>query len=345
MFLFLRSSRRRAFRYTPGILEKNNGLDDEREKNVDSSPVPPYLAKTSSSEWNSSDDLVGQFSEQEENGSGPADSLSHSFPLPLPLKTFGNSRTDPSGIHSLPPEVPEWFSSRSEPKNGSSPHSHTSLRRWIETPAEHRLSSDASSKSGSSDQERNDLSASESDERLPSPKSRHDDGTDSQTLTDRVLPTTYFSVDNCMTDTYRAKYHKRPAVYVRAQDHMSSGESDVEGRGHPLTDVQTLEPSKSRTESGMQKHSALLLRPHMHLFGLNLWLILWLLFFQAFPLLRLLRSGIQLLRRVLMSMVSYDFYGLNDSDGWMPTGIVKHCDCYRLTRMWRGIFSCTCHNS
>uniref|UniRef100_A0AAX7UUK7 USP domain-containing protein n=1 Tax=Astatotilapia calliptera TaxID=8154 RepID=A0AAX7UUK7_ASTCA len=168
--------------------------------------------------------------------------------------------------------IPELhlMSSRSEPKNGSSPHSHTSLRRWIETPAEHRLSSDASSKSGSSDQERNDLSASESDERLPSPKSRHDDGTDSQTLTDRVLPTTYFSVDNCMTDTYRAKYHKRPAVYVRAQDHTSSGESDVEGRGHPLTDVQTLEPSKSRTESGMQKHSALLLRPHMHLFGLNL---------------------------------------------------------------------------
>ncbi|XP_031612184.1 inactive ubiquitin carboxyl-terminal hydrolase 53-like isoform X2 [Oreochromis aureus] len=243
--------RRRAFRYTPGILEKNNGLDDEREKNVDSSPVPPYLAKTSSSEWNSSDDLAGQFSEQEDNGSGPADSLSHSYPLPLPLKTFGNSHTDPSGIHSLPPEVPERFSSRSEPRNGSSPHSHTSLRRWIETPAEHRLSSDASSKSGSSDQERNDLSASESDERLPSPKSRHDDGTDSPTLTDRVLPTTYFSVDNCMTDTYRAKYHKRPALYMRAQDHTSSGESDVEGRGHPLTDVQTLEPSKSRTESGI----------------------------------------------------------------------------------------------
>ncbi|XP_030578649.1 inactive ubiquitin carboxyl-terminal hydrolase 53 [Archocentrus centrarchus] len=246
--------RTRAFRYTPGILEKNSSIDSEREQNVDSSrfsPVPPYLAKTSSSEWNSSDDLAGPLSEQEDNGSGHIDSLSVSYPPPLSLKTFGNSLNDPSGIYSSPPEVPERSNSRSEPKNGLFPNSHTALRRWIETPGENRISSDASSKSGSSDQERNDLSASESDERLPSPKSRHDDGTNSPTLTDRVLPTTYFSVDNCMTDTYRAKYHKKSALYMRVQDHTSSGESDAEGRGHPFTDVQTLESSKSRTESGI----------------------------------------------------------------------------------------------
>uniref|UniRef100_A0A3Q0RRJ8 Ubiquitin specific peptidase 53 n=1 Tax=Amphilophus citrinellus TaxID=61819 RepID=A0A3Q0RRJ8_AMPCI len=202
-------------------------------------------SKTSSSEWNSSDDLAGPLSEQEDNGFGHIDSLSVSYPPPLSLKTFGNSLNDPSGIYSSPPEVPERSNSRSEPKNGLFPNSHTPLRRWIETPGENRISSDASSKSGSSDQERNDLSASESDERLPSPKSRHDDGTNSPTLTDRVLPTTYFSVDNCMTDTYRAKYHKKSALYMRAQDHTSSGESDAEGRGHPFTDVQTLESSKS----------------------------------------------------------------------------------------------------
>ncbi|XP_008284260.1 inactive ubiquitin carboxyl-terminal hydrolase 53 [Stegastes partitus] len=243
--------RKRAFRYTPGILERNSGLDSEREDNVDGSPVspvPPYLAKTSSSEWNSSDDLAGPFSEQEETGSGHTDHFSHNYPPPLPPKTFGSGHPDPSGVHSLPPEVPARLSPRNEPKNGLSPLSHTTLRRWIETPAEHRLSSDASSKSGSSDQDRNDLSASESDERLPSPKPGHDDGTDSPSLTDMVLPTTYFSVDNCMTDTYRAKYHKRPALYMRAEDHTSSGESDVEGRGLPLPDP--LEPSKSRTESG-----------------------------------------------------------------------------------------------
>ncbi|XP_065806583.1 inactive ubiquitin carboxyl-terminal hydrolase 53 isoform X2 [Labrus bergylta] len=243
---------RRAFRYTPGILEKNNGLDSEREDSVDGpvSPVPPYLAKTSSSEWNSSDDLTGPFSEQEETDTAaPNGPLLHNYPPPLPPKTFGSSHSDPSGIRTQPPEVPARLSPRHEAKNGLSPVSHTTLRRWIETPAEQRLSSDTSSKSGSSDQDRNDLSASESDERLPSPNPGRDDGTDSPGLTDRVLPTTYFSVDNCMTDTYRAKYHKRPAMYLKAEDHTSSGESDVEGRGLSFPDVQPTEPSKSRAES------------------------------------------------------------------------------------------------
>uniref|UniRef100_A0A673AI71 Inactive ubiquitin carboxyl-terminal hydrolase 53-like n=1 Tax=Sphaeramia orbicularis TaxID=375764 RepID=A0A673AI71_9TELE len=241
----------KAFRYTPGIFEKNNGLDSEREDTVDGSPVspvPPYLAKTSSSEWNSSDDLVGPLSEQEESGSAArSDPFLHNYPPPLPPKTFGSSNTDLSGIPTQLPEVP---SHRGEPKNGLSSLTHTTLRRWIETPAEHRLSSDASSKSGSSDQERNDLSASESDERLPSPRPGNDDGTHSPALTDRVHPTTYFSVDNCMTDTYRAKYHKRPALYLKADDHTSSGESDIEGRGLPVPGVQLPEPPKTRSESG-----------------------------------------------------------------------------------------------
>uniref|UniRef100_A0A8D0DDF8 Ubiquitin specific peptidase 53 n=1 Tax=Sander lucioperca TaxID=283035 RepID=A0A8D0DDF8_SANLU len=175
-----------------------------------------------------SDDLTGPFSEQEESATlAHIDPFSHNYPPPLPPKTFGNSPADPSGVHSQPPEVPTRSSPRNEPKNGVSSLSHTTLRRWIETPAEHRLSSDASSKSGSSDQDRNDLSASESDERLPSPKPGHDDGPDSPYLTDMVLPTTYFSVDSCMTDTYRAKYHKKPAFYMKAEDHTSSGESDA----------------------------------------------------------------------------------------------------------------------
>lgn len=253
MFVIL-LSRRRAFRYTPGILEKNNGLDSEQEENVDGSPVspvPPYLAKTSSSDWNSSDDLAGPFSEQEETGTvSRYDSFSQSYFQPLPPKTFGSSHPDSSGGNSQPPGVPTQSSLRNEPKNGLYPLSHTTLRRWIETPAEHRLSSDASSKSGSSDQDRNDLSASESDERVPSPKPGREDGTDSPGLTDMVLPTTYFSVDNCMTDTYRAKYHKRPAVFMKAEEHTSSGESDIEGRRLPLPDVQLPEPSRSRSESG-----------------------------------------------------------------------------------------------
>lgn len=253
---FLYSNRKRAFRYTPGILEKNNALDSEQEENVDNSsasPVPPFLAKTSSSEWNSSDDLAGPFSEQEETSTAQVDPFLHSSPPPLPPKTFGNTHTDAPGVHSQPIEVPAWSSPRNEPKNNLSPFSHTTLRRWIETPPEHRLSSDTSSKSGSSDQDRNDLSASESDDRLPSPMPRHSDGTDSPSLADMVHPTTFFSVDSCMTDTYRAKYHKRPALYMKADDHTSSGESDAEGRGLNLAPVQPLQPTRNRAESGMQK--------------------------------------------------------------------------------------------
>lgn len=223
--------RKRAFRYTPGILERNNGLDSEQEENPagsPASPIPPYSLKTSSSEWNSSDDLAGPLSEQEE--SSHTNSLLHSYHPPLPPKP------SLSGI-----------SARDQPKNGL-----PVLRRWIETPTDNRLSSDASSKSGSSDQERTDLSASESEDRLPSPKPRLDDCTDSpsSSLTDLVLPTTFFSVDSCMTDTYRAKYHKKPGLYRRAEDHTSSGESDAEGRAHSSTNSQHTDTTRSRTESG-----------------------------------------------------------------------------------------------
>ncbi|KAI9543465.1 hypothetical protein NQZ68_012116 [Dissostichus eleginoides] len=227
--------RRRAFRYTPGIFEKVNGVDSEHEENVDSSPVSPeprYLAKTSSSEWNSSDDLAGPFSEHEDTVAH-SEPFAHHYPPPLPPKNFGSG-------YSHPPELPIR-----EPRNGSSALSHTTLRRWIETPAEHRLSSDASSKSGSSDQDRNELSASESEERFPSPKLGHDDGTDFPSLTDMALPTTYFTVDSCMTDTYRAKYHKKTAVHLKAEEHTSSGESDAEGR-LPLPEPQPAESSRSR---------------------------------------------------------------------------------------------------
>lgn len=212
--------------------------------------MPPYLTKTSSSEWNSSDDLVGPFSEQEET---PIDPFVHCYPPTLPPKTLDGISAELSGIHCPPQVAPTRTSPRDKPKNGLSPLSHTTLRRWIETPAEQRLSSDASSKSGSSDQDRNDLSASESEERLPSPLPRKDSDSDSPGLTDMVLPTTYFSVDNCMTDTYRAKYHRRPALYLR-EDHTSSGESDVEGRKLSAPDVQPPDPSK-RSQSGNWIHS------------------------------------------------------------------------------------------
>ncbi|KAM3857402.1 inactive ubiquitin carboxyl-terminal hydrolase 53 [Diretmus argenteus] len=244
--------RRAAFRYTPGILEANDALYSEQEDNVDGSPVspvPPYLAKTSSSECNSSDDLAGPLSEQEEQNSHSPRNYSPLAP-PLPPKSYGHRDAELSGIHAQRWESPSRTSPRNEPKNVQSSLSHAALRRWIETPAEHKLSSDASSKSGSSDQDRNDLSASESDERYPSPKPGGDsDHRDSPAPTEVSLPTTFFSVDNCMTDTYRAKYHKRPVLYMMTDpkgEERISGESDVEEK----PDVQPPALPKNRSESG-----------------------------------------------------------------------------------------------
>lgn len=232
--------RKNAFRYTPGVSEKSDDLDSEQDDSSPISPIPPALAKTSSSEWNSSDDLVGPFSEQEDAGTVHVDSLSRKT-------TLGSNL---SGIYAVASMLPARLSPRNEPTNGPLVPSHNTLQRWLETPTEHRLSSDASSKSGSSDQDRNDLSASESDDRLPSPNPRPGDGTDSLSQTEKVLPTTFFSVDSCMTDTYRAKYHKKPSLYRKAEDHTSSGESDAEGRGISVMKVPPPVPSRNRTDAG-----------------------------------------------------------------------------------------------
>ncbi|XP_045077684.1 inactive ubiquitin carboxyl-terminal hydrolase 53-like [Coregonus clupeaformis] len=266
------SQRRRAFRYTHGILERSEGLDDEQEDNLDGSlsrvsPIPPYLPKTSSSEWNSHDDLADPFSEQEETAPlvprDPSPQPHYHILAPLlPPKSYVHRLTDQSGF--CVPQLQEPFrtSPRNETKNGPIPSlSKTTLRRWIEMPAEHKLSSDASSKSGSSDQDRNDLSASESgEEKFPS--SMPGDDTDDlecpvtvEMVLPMGLPTTYFSVDNCMTETYRAKYHQRPTLYMMTdakggEQHVSSGDSDLGEGGLPIPEAQPTEPPKSRPESG-----------------------------------------------------------------------------------------------
>ncbi len=198
----------------------------DRAHAVNENPISPNLTKTSSSEWNSSDDLAGPFSELEDSSSQadvpppvPSRTQSHATAPPLPPKPLllssENRRRDPH-----PP------SPRRLPRNGPA----LSLQKWLEN-------SDTSSKSSSSDQERNDLSASEGEERFSSfPK---------PAASSPVIPSTYFSVDSCMTDTYRAKYHKkRPALYEmadsRAGEHTSSGESDYGER---------LSPAPSETHS------------------------------------------------------------------------------------------------
>lgn len=115
-----------------------------------------------------------------------------------------------------------------------------------------------------------------------------------------------------MTDTYRAKYHKRPA-YMKAEDHASSGESDAEVRGLPLPVVRSSEPLKSRSEPGILQHSILLPMPYIrfvYYFLALLWMLIYSKVFvlQAIRPRRLLQSGIQWLQKDSMSMVSYDFF-------------------------------------
>ncbi|XP_028851105.1 inactive ubiquitin carboxyl-terminal hydrolase 53-like [Denticeps clupeoides] len=214
--------RRRAFKHTPGSLEKNEEMEDELDE-VDGGLFPSYLPKTSSSEWNSSDDLTGPFSEQEDTLQHSSDTtptfppfssrqhIYRNFAPPLPPKPFSLQPREDGPSPPLPP------------RNG-----HSGPQRWAESLVDPNTlsSSDSSSKSGSSDQERNELSASEGEERFTS----HWPHQDSPLPSDTVLPTTYFSVDSCMTDTYRAKYHKRPPLYMindaKADDPSSSGESD-----------------------------------------------------------------------------------------------------------------------
>ncbi|XP_030636371.1 inactive ubiquitin carboxyl-terminal hydrolase 53 [Chanos chanos] len=231
--------RRRAFRYNSDNSDRREEADEDSEDKINGGTVPPFLTKTSSSEWNSSDDLSGPFSEQENHY--------YNVAPPLPPKHY-TLRSNDRWHHT---QEPSQTSPRLLPRNSSS-LPRTSLQKWMETsPESNMLSSDSSSKSGSSDHERTDQSASESEEKHTSSRPRGE----SPGTGDRVLPTTYFSVDNCMTDTYRTKYHKRPALYMmpgsKSGDHTSSGESDHGDGIFPAPmDSPSPEPSNAKPETG-----------------------------------------------------------------------------------------------
>ncbi|RXM35191.1 Inactive ubiquitin carboxyl-terminal hydrolase 53 [Acipenser ruthenus] len=90
------------------------------------------------------------------------------------------------------------------------------------------------SKSGFSSQERLDLSETVTDNK-PKPTAN------SKGSSEGVLPTTYFSVDSCMTDTYRTKYHhQRSPLYMKdvrgwrvGGEQTFSSESGLGDGSHP----------------------------------------------------------------------------------------------------------------
>ncbi|XP_056629137.1 inactive ubiquitin carboxyl-terminal hydrolase 53 [Triplophysa dalaica] len=189
------------------------------------SPLLRRLGKISSPECNSSDELTNPLSEPEDSAyrsstSEVAPGLNRSgymqprqeSAIPTSIPTHSKHAQRPIEIKT-PPFRPRTLQEMSQTVSKTSGHavpsSHSNaIHRRTEVNCTCPSSSDVSSKSGS-DQERGEQVSSEPEEKCcgwekPSPVASQGSG---------VALTTYFSVDNCMTDTYRLKYHhQRPLV-------------------------------------------------------------------------------------------------------------------------------------
>uniref|UniRef100_A0A8C9RXY7 Ubiquitin specific peptidase 53 n=1 Tax=Scleropages formosus TaxID=113540 RepID=A0A8C9RXY7_SCLFO len=244
--------RKMAFRHSPGSFESSDSSVGDSMIPVSNgrghgarSPTLPSPDKKSSSELNSSDDLLGSFSEPEDSETPPvpppreqSQALYYNLaPPPLPPKTYPVS-TNHGGLalRTALQHEPSQASPRLSPKAAPS--------QAIPLAPEQRPPSGAgsSSSSGSSDPERSERFASDGDKWIfsgPSGSAR------------KVLPTTYFSVDSCMTDSYRQKYHQqRATLHKVAGDHSSSGESELSDSSHqPSGESHSSDSLKAKLET------------------------------------------------------------------------------------------------
>ncbi|XP_037830826.1 inactive ubiquitin carboxyl-terminal hydrolase 53 isoform X2 [Kryptolebias marmoratus] len=233
--------------------------------------TPRQITKTSSSEWNSSDDLVLSESEDREStylssNSEAVGSDSQCPPIDLPyhhptnvtsetvqlnnqrqLGSTGSPHLRPSQQLSpgeaghaafRPRMLQEHFPSSPRLSSAShiSPHRRPDISGL-------RTFSDASSKSGS-DPERSTQSSCDSEERptgcrgeeaVPAPE---------------VSLTTYFNVDNCMTETYRLKYHNQRPLVLSAAVPQTATESERRENSHTLpNDAHSQDVPKARPET------------------------------------------------------------------------------------------------
>lgn len=230
------------------------------------STVLRHMAKTSSSEWNSSDDLP--LSEPEDRDSAYR---SHSEPVtsdsPCPHITLAFPPSSASSeSHSASSESQlnchSAGSTHVRPGARAAPHqgetSHNPFRpRMLQEPfssphlstssyssphrksdiSGHRTFSDASSKSGS-DIERSTPSSCDSEERLSGPRAE-------QGPAQEVSLTTYFNVDNCMTETYRLKYHNQRPLVLSA----SVPRTSVPSERRDNTDTHSQDVPKARPDT------------------------------------------------------------------------------------------------
>uniref|UniRef100_A0A7N5ZWH0 USP domain-containing protein n=2 Tax=Anabas testudineus TaxID=64144 RepID=A0A7N5ZWH0_ANATE len=237
------------------------------------STAPRHITKTSSSEWNSSDDLA--FSEPEDRESTSRSSNSEAVASDsqcphrtLPYQPPSNVTAEPLQLNNQR-QLCTTGSPHLRPTPRISPHhgetSHAAFRpRMLQEPfpssprllstscvSPHRnpdmsglrTFSDASSKSGS-DPERSTPSSCESEERLTG--CRVEQAVPAQ----EVSLTTYFNVDNCMTETYRLKYHNQRPLVLSATAPRTVVATDCRDTSHTLpTDTHSQDVPKARPET------------------------------------------------------------------------------------------------
>ncbi|TKS68253.1 Myozenin-2 Calsarcin-1 [Collichthys lucidus] len=232
-----------------------------------------HITKTSSSEWNSSDDLALSEPEDRESAyrssnSEAAASESQCPHITLPYHPPSNATAEPLQLNNQR-QLSATGSPHLRPTHRTSQHqgetSHATFRpRMLQEPfpSSPRLSSTsyasphrkpdisglrtfsgASSKSGS-DPERSTPSSCESEERLTG--CRVEQAAPAQ----EVSLTTYFNVDNCMTETYRLKYHNQRPLVLSATVPRTVVVTERRDTSHTLpTDTYSQDVPKARPET------------------------------------------------------------------------------------------------
>ncbi|XP_051560965.1 inactive ubiquitin carboxyl-terminal hydrolase 53 isoform X1 [Myxocyprinus asiaticus] len=230
------------------------------------SPVLHRLGRISSSECNSSDELTNPLSEQEDSAyrsstseAPPRESPGlnrSSYPLqPREESAIATSMPAHSKYAQRPIEIKtppfrprilqELSQTSCRTSNRGVPSSHTTaVCKRMEINGTCPSSADVISKSGF-DQERGDQVSSEPGERScgwDKPSTAVSSGSG-------VALTTYFSVDNCMTDTYRLKYHhQRPLVLSLPEPRGAV--RDGRDTGHLSRIEKQSERAKNKPDSG-----------------------------------------------------------------------------------------------
>lgn len=235
-----------------------------------------HITKTSSSEWNSSDDLA--LSEPEDRESTYLSSNSEAVTSDSQCSNVAPPSHPPSNgtAEPLQPNTQRQLGTtgspslrstqRTSPHQGEASHSifrprmlqdsfpsspHLSSTSYISPRRRPDMSglrtfSDASSKSGS-DPERSTQSSCESEERLTG--CRAEQAAPAQ----EVSLTTYFNVDNCMTETYRLKYHNQRPLVLSATVPRTATASERRDNSHtlpndsPSQDVPKVRPETSKS--------------------------------------------------------------------------------------------------